>query len=84
MFSTLLAHHDGWGGGPGPWALIPFTFFLIWLTVIAFAVIRFRRGGGPPWARHNGRSVLDELFARGELTADEYRERRDVLREQNR
>ena len=51
MFSTLLAHHDGWGGGPGPWALIPFTFFLIWLAVIAFAVIRFRRGGGPPWAR---------------------------------
>ena len=84
MFTTLLATHDGWGHGPGPWALIPLTFFLIWLAVIAFAVIRFRRGGGPPWARGGGRSVLDERFARGEITADEYRERRDVLREQGR
>ncbi|HKY68498.1 MAG TPA: hypothetical protein VJM49_19085 [Acidimicrobiales bacterium] len=84
MFTTLLAHHDGWGDGPGPWALIPLTFFLLWLSVIVFAVLRFRRGGGPPWARHTGRSVLDERFARGEITAHEYRERRDVLREQNR
>jgi putative membrane protein len=84
MFTTLLATHDGWGDGPGPWALIPLTFFLIWLTVIAFAIVRFRRGGGAPWAHHGGRSVLDERFARGEITADEYRERRDVLRERNR
>ena len=78
MFSTLLTHHDGWGDGPGPWALIPLSFFLLWLSVIVFAVVRFRRGG-PPWARHGGRSVLDERFARGEITADEYRERRAVL-----
>lgn len=83
MFSTLVNHHDGWGGGPGPWALIPFTFFLLWLSVFVFAVIRFRRGG-PPWARHGGRSVLDERFARGEITADEYRERRAVLTERDR
>ncbi len=86
MFSTLLNHtHDGWGGdGPGPWALIPLSFFLLWVTVLVFAVIRFRRGGGPPWARDTGRSVLDERFARGDISADEYRERRDVLREQGR
>ena len=84
MFTTLLAHHDGWGYGPGPWALIPLTFSLLWLSVIVFAVFRFRRGGGPPWARGGGRSVLDERYARGEITADEYRERRDVLREQSR
>ena len=84
MFSTLLAHHDGWGGGPGPWIFIPFTFFFLWVAVIAFAVFRFRRGGGPPWARHNGQSVLAERYARGDLTADAYRERRDVLREENR
>jgi putative membrane protein len=84
MLSTIVHHTDGWGGdGPGPWALIPLTFFLLWVTVIVFAVIRFRRGG-PPWARDTGRSVLDERFARGDITADEYRERRDVLREQGR
>ena len=84
MFTSLLADHHGWDGGPGPWALIPLTFFLVWLTVIVFAVVRFRRAGGPPWARQAGRSVLDERFARGEISADEYRDRRDVLREQGR
>jgi putative membrane protein len=84
MFTTLLASHHGWDDGPGPWALIPLTFFLVWLTVIVFAVVRFRRAGGAPWARDAGRSVLDERYARGEITADEYRERGAVLREQAR
>jgi putative membrane protein len=85
MFTSLIATHaDGWGDGPGPWALIPLTFFLVWIAVIAFAVWRFRRGGGPPWARNAGHSVLSERYARGEITAEEYRERRDVLKEQNR
>jgi putative membrane protein len=84
MFSTLLAHGDGWGDGPGPWIAFPFTLFFLWLAVIAFVVWRFRRGGGAPWARHNGQSVLAERYARGDITADEYRERRDVLREETR
>jgi putative membrane protein len=83
MFTTLLAHTHGWGDGPGPWLFFPFTFFFLWIAVIAFAVWRFRRGG-PPWARHSGQSVLAERYARGDITADEYRQRRDVLREQNR
>ena len=85
MFTSLIATHaDGWGHGPGPWALIPLTFFLLWLSVIVFAVLRFRRGGGPPWARHTGRSVLDERYARGDISADEYRERLSVLKEDDR
>ncbi len=84
MFSTLLAHHDGWSGGPGPWIFIPLTFFSFWAAVIVFSVLRFRRGGCPPWARNGGQSVLADRYARGDITADEYRERRDVLREQNR
>jgi putative membrane protein len=89
MFTTLLAHSlahtEGWrDGGPGPWALIPLTFFLFWLTVIVVAVVRFRRGGGPPWSRGGGQSVLDERYARGEIDVDEYRQRRAVLRERQR
>jgi putative membrane protein len=83
MFTTLATHTDGWGDGPGPWALVPLTVLLVWIAVIAFAVWRLRRGG-PPSDRRNGGSVLAERYARGEITADEYRERRDVLRERAR
>ena len=85
MFSTLLAPHRRMGRRrPGPWALIPSPSSSSGSRSSSFAVIRFRRGGGPPWARDTGRSVLDERFARGDITADEYRERRDVLKEQSR
>ena len=79
MFTTLASHyHDGWGWGPGPWVLV---FPLFWFTLIGFVIWRFRRGG-PPWQRHgSGQSVLDEMYARGEIDADEYRARRDVLLE---
>ena len=75
---TLLA--DTWHG-PGPWILV---FPLLWFGVIALALFLFaRRGCGPRgrWAGAAGRSVLDERFARGEITADEYRERRSVIDE---
>jgi putative membrane protein len=80
MFTSLLATHNGWDG-PGPWIFVPILF---WALVIGFVVWQVRRSGGPPWTRHPGRSVLDERYARGEITADEYRERRDVLKEQGR
>jgi len=84
MFTTLLAHNHGWGGdGPGPWLIFPFTFFLLWAALIGVVIWRVRRGGAP-WARHNGQSVLAERYARGDISADEYRERRDVLREESR
>jgi putative membrane protein len=76
---TLLA--DTWHG-PGPWILV---LPLFWFGVIALAFFFFaRRGGCGPrgrWAGAGGRSVLDERFARGEISADEYRERRSVLDE---
>ena len=69
--------------GPGPWFLI---FPLLWFGVLALAVFRFARFG-PPWRNRDGdrgRSVLDEMYARGEIDADEYRRRRDVLQEAGR
>jgi putative membrane protein len=83
MLSTLLAHHDGWDDGPGLWIIFPIFWFVFWVGLVAFLVTRFRRGG-PPWARHSGESVLAERYARGDITAEEYRQRRDVLREGNR
>jgi putative membrane protein len=83
MFTALLAHNDGWDGGPGPWIIFPIFWFVFWVGLVAFLVTRFRRGG-PPWARHTGQSVLAERFARGDITAEEYRARRDVLKETDR
>ena len=65
--------------GPGPWILlVP----LVWIAVIAtfFWLVRGRRGWGPP--RHSGPSaleILDRRFAEGDLSAQEYRDRRQVL-----
>ena len=72
----LLAWVHGWGGGP--W----FLFFpLFWLAAIVFVAFLFRRSR---WGYRRGDSpeqVLGERYARGEITEDEYRSRRTVLRE---
>jgi putative membrane protein len=82
MLTSVLAHHGGWGNGPGPWFLV---FPLFWLTVLVLAALWFRRHGGPFWRQPSpGRAVLDERYARGEITADEYRERLTVLKEDQR
>jgi putative membrane protein len=81
MLTSILASHwhDGWGYGPGPWLLI---FPLFWIALVAFVVWRFRRWGGGPWqGPRSAESVLAEHYARGDISADEYRERLAVLRE---
>jgi putative membrane protein len=69
-----------WAGhGGGPWFLL---FPLLWIGLIAFVFFAFRGG----WRRHwyegsaHAESVLGERFAKGEITAEEYRERRAELR----
>jgi putative membrane protein len=82
LTSIIATHNDGWGGGPGPWFLI---FPLFWLAVLAVGVWWFRRRGGGPWHREpSAQSVLAERYANGDISADEYRERLGVLREDNR
>jgi putative membrane protein len=76
MFTATLADC-----GPGPWFLV---FPLFWFGLLALVAWRFARWG-PPWRhRFGGHSVLDEMYARGEIDADEYRRRRDVLEETRR
>ena len=68
-----------WAHG-GPWAGGPF-FALIWVGLIVVGVYFFvrylkdRDDGGS-----RARSILDERYARGELSSEEYRERVDHLR----
>jgi putative membrane protein len=75
-----LAHWDG--DGPGWWIVFPPLF---WIAVIVGVVLLVRsRGGGPPWrggGRETGIEVLERRYAEGELSLEQYRERRSVLEE---
>lgn len=69
--------HGGWG----PWFLV---FPLFWIALFAIAIFAFRGG----WRRHHddqrgpsAEAILGERFARGEISADEYRERLGVLQQ---
>lgn len=78
MLTALAASAPYWhGGGPGfPFFVFPAFFFLVFLVVfLVFGVIR--RGN---WrALADARSVLADRFARGEISAEEYRARRSEL-----
>jgi putative membrane protein len=75
--TSLMGFGGGWWILSGP---------LFWLLIIVGIVLLARgRGGDPPWARggrETGIDVLERRFAEGELTLEEYRERRSVLEEQ--
>ena len=74
-----FAHWDG--DGPGPWIVVGPLF---WLLVIAAILLIVRGRGG--WSRsgssrgpESGIDVLERRFAEGELSVEQYRERRSVL-----
>jgi putative membrane protein len=80
LSTAILAdswHHDG----PGWWIVLVLLFWLLVIGSIVF-VLRSKGGWGPPRAhvdRESAVDVLDARYARGEIEADEYRERRSVL-----
>jgi putative membrane protein len=75
VLTSLLASPDGRGDGRGPWFLV---FPLFWLIIMLLAAVWPGRRG-VPWRQPSiGRSVLAERYARGDISADEYRERLSV------
>jgi putative membrane protein len=69
-FAFDNADHDGPGNW---WPIIP----LLWIALIAGVVFFARRSG---WHRRRGLGALEERYAHGQIDANEYRERRDVLK----
>jgi putative membrane protein len=69
------------GDGPGWWIVfVP----LFWFLVIFGIVLLVRGRWGPPWSgrgRETAIEVLERRFAEGELSLEQYRERRSVLEE---
>lgn len=78
---SVLALHAGWDG-PGPW--IGFAWLVIIGTVVGFWIFRASRGRGCGFG-HRGQgsaeAALAERYARGEITEDEYRKARAVLKD---
>lgn len=76
---------NGWGWGP--WLMMFPVMLIFWGAVAWVIVVAIRHSGGTGHgsstianARPDALQILDERFARGEIDAQEYRERRDALR----
>lgn len=77
--ATTLAT-DWHDDGPGWW----FVFPLLWLVLIGTVAFLLLRGRiGPRQHRETAVEVLDRRYAEGEMTLEEYRERRQVLSEED-
>jgi putative membrane protein len=78
-----IAHWDG--DAPGWWIVfVPLFWFLVIFGIVL--LVRARGGSGPPWSgrgRETGIEVLERRFAEGELSLEQYRERRSVLEEKS-
>jgi putative membrane protein len=75
----MWGYPNSWRG----WLLMTVGMLGFWGLLIALGVALVRRPGPPDQQRHSSpEEILAEGFARGELDADQYRERLRVLREQ--
>lgn len=91
----MYGWHDG-GSDWGYWLTMILLMVVFWGAIAGVAVVLFRswRGGSPsapppppPGAPGTGGQdeasalrILEERFARGEIDADEFSERRELLR----
>jgi len=76
MVETILGE-AAWRGGAGGWWFLFFPWIWIALIVGAFFLFRGRRDR---WHTRSAEEVLGERYAKGEITAEEYHQRLDVLR----
>ena len=79
----MMRYHDG-GWGPGAWIAMAFVMVVFWGAVVTAIVFAVRGWNHQPTAptSNDAQRILDERFARGEIEADEYQRRRDLLRGQ--
>jgi putative membrane protein len=77
----------GWyGDGPGWAGWVVMTMFMLafWALVVFGGIAVFRSASRveqrPGDGRDEAERLLDERFARGEIDAEDYQQRRDLLR----
>ncbi|HEU0090225.1 MAG TPA: SHOCT domain-containing protein [Pseudonocardiaceae bacterium] len=69
--------HGPGAGGPGWWLIFPILFWLLVLSALGYLI--YRRSPKQQ-ARTSAERVLAERYARGEISEDELRQRRNVVR----
>ena len=81
LISYVTDAYPDWGhgpaGGPGWWVVFPILFWALVLFVVGYLI--YRRSPKQQ-ARNAAERTLAERYARGEITKDELRQRREVLR----
>jgi len=81
-------HVSGWGYALGITGMVLFWVVLVLAIAIAVRYLDRKRGESspppPPPPPPTAEQVLAERFARGEIDADEYRQRLDTLRQAGR
>ena len=71
--------HQGWWFGPGWGFLAGLLSVAFWVLVVVIIVSLVRRHGGSGGGSSSALRVLEERYARGEISAEEFAERRRVL-----
>ncbi len=77
--------HEGWGWGWGHMVFGSLMMLLVWIAVILAVVLAVRwiggsrRGGESPAGEDAALAILKERFARGEIDAEEFEERKRRL-----
>lgn len=65
---------------PGFWWIFPLIFGSFWLLVIGTFIWRGRWWHAGPYTHpHDAQTLLRERYARGEIDANEYQQRRNTL-----
>ena len=81
-------HMSGWGYALGITGMVLFWVVLVLAIAAALRYLDRKRGESfpptPPVPPPTAEQVLAERFARGEIDADEYRQRLDTLRQAGR
>lgn len=78
--AVTAADHGGHWEGDGPPGFVPILWFVLLAAIIGGAIYFARRRNAVAPGRA-GETRLAEMFATGEISEDEYRARRAVLRE---
>ena len=84
----MMDNWNGGGWGWGAWFAMGFMMLVFWGAIVAIVIVAIRSWGhrpeGPPAGGASSEDealrVLDTRFARGDIDAEEYTSRRDLLR----